>query len=115
MYTINTQLAYFKYNLDPKNLILNIKWFRLDKVDGLYFGCKAFSKIEIGQFKGFIDQNSANFPGSYFIEETQRQDFGRLKSNELSKTALPPISHSVSKSRPAFEPSYLRNYDAQAH
>lgn len=33
MYTIHTQLAYFNYSFNSKRLILNLKWFRLDKAD----------------------------------------------------------------------------------
>lgn len=79
MYTINTQLAYFKYNFDSKKMIVNIRWFKRDKLEDLFFACKSFSKREAEQFKGFIDQNPANFTGSYFVVETQREYFDRLE------------------------------------
>lgn len=89
MYTINTQLAYFRYNFDSKKMIVNMRWFKLNKLKDLFFACKSFSKREAEQFKGFIDQNPANFPGSHFVVETQREYFGRFRSNERSKNALP--------------------------
>lgn len=89
MYTINTQLAYFKYNLDSKKLIVNIKWFKLDKFSDLNLQALSFNKSDLELFKSFIAKNKPNFPGSYFVEETRKEGFDMLIKNELSQSALP--------------------------
>ncbi|MDX6191977.1 hypothetical protein SGQ83_21715 [Flavobacterium sp. Fl-318] len=89
MYTINTQLAYFKYNLDSKNLIVNIKWFKLDKFSDLNLQALSFNQSDLEVFKRFIDKNQHNFPGSCFIQETRKEGFDMLINNELSQSALP--------------------------
>lgn len=89
MYTLNTQLAYFKYNLDFKKLVVNIKWFRLDKFSALHIQGLSFNKAELDQLKSFIDKNPINFPGNQFLEDTKREGFDILRVNELSKTSLP--------------------------
>ncbi|MFH7010532.1 hypothetical protein ACHRV5_01600 [Flavobacterium sp. FlaQc-52] len=89
MYTINTQLAYFKYNLDSKKLIVNIKWFKLDKFSNLNLQALSFNKSDLELFKSFIAKNQPNFPGSYFVEETRKEGFDMLINNELSQSALP--------------------------
>ena len=89
MYTINTQLAYFKYNLDSKKLIVNIKWFKLDKFSNLNLQALSFNKSDLELFKSFIDKNQPNFPGSCFVEETRKEGFDMLIENELSQSALP--------------------------
>ena len=89
MYTINTQLAYFKYNLDSKKLIVNIKWFKLDTFSNLNLQVLSFNKSDIELFKRFIAKNQPNFPGSYFVEQTRKEGFAMLINNELSQSALP--------------------------
>jgi len=89
MYTINTQLAYFKYNLDSKKLIVNIKWFKLDEFSNLNRQALSFSRSDLELFKSFIDQNQHNFPGSTFVEETRKEEFYLLINNELSQSAVP--------------------------
>lgn len=89
MYTLNTQLAYFKYNLDFKKLVVNIKWFRLDKFSALHIKGLSFNKAELDQLKSFIDKNPINFPGNQFLEDTKREGFDILTVNELSITSLP--------------------------
>jgi hypothetical protein len=89
MYTINTQLAYFKYNLDSKKLIVHIKWFKLDKFRNLNLQALSFNKSDLELFKSFIAKNQPNFPGSYFVEETTKEGFDMLINNELSQSALP--------------------------
>lgn len=89
MYTINTQLAYFKYNLDSKKLIVNIKWFKLDKFSNLNLQALSFNKSDLELFKSYIVKNQTNFPGSYFVEETRKEGFDMLIENELSQSALP--------------------------
>ncbi|GEM_PF-1514331 len=89
MYTINTQLAYFKYNLDSKKLIVNIKWFKLDKFSNLNLQALSFNKSDLELFKRFIAKNQPNFPGSYFVEQTTKEGFDMLIENELSQSALP--------------------------
>ncbi|MBF4493027.1 hypothetical protein IRZ83_11505 [Flavobacterium sp. JLP] len=89
MYTINTQLAYFKYNLDSKKLIVNIKWFKLDKFSNLNLQALSFNKSDLELFKRFIDENQHNFPSSYFVEETRKEGFDLLVSNDLSESLLP--------------------------
>lgn len=89
MYTINTQLAYFKYNLDSKKLIVNIKWFKLDTFSSLNLQALSFNKSDLELFKRFIAKNQPNFPGSYFVEQTVKEGFDMLINNELSQIALP--------------------------
>ncbi|KQO22664.1 hypothetical protein ASF10_09860 [Flavobacterium sp. Leaf82] len=89
MYTINTQLAYFKYNLDSKKLIVNIKWFKLDKFSNLNLQALSFNKSDLELFKSFIAKNKPNFPGSCFVEQTRKEGFDMLINNELSQSALP--------------------------
>lgn len=89
MYTLNTQLAFFKYNLDFKKLVVNIKWFRLDKFSALHIQGLSFNKAELDQLKSFIDKKPINFPGNQFVEDTKREGFDILTGNELSKTSLP--------------------------
>lgn len=89
MYTINTQLAYFKYNLDYKKLIVNIKWFKLDKFTNLNLQALSFNRSDLELFRSFIDQNQHNFPGSSFVEEIGKKGFCLLINNELSQSALP--------------------------
>lgn len=89
MYTINTQLAYFKYNLDSKKLIVNIKWFKLDTFSSLNLQALSFNKSDLELFKRFIDKNQHNFPGSYFVEETRKEGFDLVITNDLSTSLLP--------------------------
>lgn len=89
MYTLNTQLTYFKYNLDFKRLSVNIKWYRLDKFSALHIQGLSFNKAELDQLESFIDKNPINFPGNQFVEDTKREVFDILTINELSKTSLP--------------------------
>lgn len=89
MYTINTQLAYFKYNLDSKKLIVNIKWFKLDKFSNLNLQALSFNKSDLELFKSFIAKNKPNFPGSCFVVQTTKEGFDMLINNELSQSALP--------------------------
>jgi hypothetical protein len=89
MYTLNTQLSYFKYNLDFKRLIVNIKWFKLDKFSDLSIQGFSFNKAELDQFKSFIFKNPMNFPGYQFVEDTKSERFDILTINELSNTSLP--------------------------
>ncbi|MEO7978667.1 hypothetical protein [Flavobacterium sp.] len=89
MYTINTQLAYFKYNLDSKKLIVNIKWFKLNTFSNLNLQAISFNRSYLELFKNFIDKNQHNFPGSCFVEETRKEGFDLLINNELSQSALP--------------------------
>jgi hypothetical protein len=49
----------------------------------------SFNKSDLELFKGFIDKNQHNFPGSYFVEETRKEGFDLLVNNELSQSALP--------------------------
>lgn len=89
MYTINTQLVYFKYGLDFKKLIVNLKWYKLDKFTNLNLQALSFNRAEIEQFKEFIDQNVINFPGSCFVEETNREGIDLLVTNNLSQSVVP--------------------------
>ena len=89
MYTINTQLVYFKYGLDFKKLIVNLKWCKLDKFTTLNLQGLSFNRAELEQFKEFIDQNVINFPGPCFVEETNREGFDLIITNNLSQSAFP--------------------------
>lgn len=89
MYTLNTQLTYFKYNLDFKRLLVNIKWFKLDKFSALHIQGLSFNKAELDQLESFINKNPINFPGNQFVEDAKREGFDILTINELSKTSLP--------------------------
>lgn len=89
MYTINTQLAYFKYNLDFKKLIVNIKWFRLDKFSNFNMQGISFNKVELDQFQHFINENRLNFPGSQFVADSKKEGFDILTTNELSQASVP--------------------------
>lgn len=89
MYTLNTQLTYFKYNLDFKRLLVNIKWFKLDKFSALHIQGLSFNKTELDQLESFINKNPINFPGNQFVEDTKGEGFDILTINELSKTSLP--------------------------
>jgi hypothetical protein len=89
MYTINTQLVYFKYGLDSKKLIVNLKWYKLDKFTKLNLQGLSFTRVEIDQFQGFIDQHVINFPGSCFVEQTNKEGFDFLLANNLSQSAFP--------------------------
>lgn len=89
MYTLNSQLTCFKYNLDFKRLIVNIKWFRLDKFNDLNMQGHSFNREELDQLQVFISKNQTNFPGNQFVEETQREGLEILAINELSKKSLP--------------------------
>ena len=89
MYTINTQLAHFKYSLNSKRLILNVKWFKVDKFNTLSIHGISFNRLDLEKFIGFMDQNSQNFPGSFFIDENKKEEFDVLIDNDLSVTFLP--------------------------
>lgn len=69
MYSLNTQLAYFKYSLSGKDLLVNVTWFKLDTGDPLYPVAKPFARKEIDQFNAFIKNNPLNFPGTAFVQE----------------------------------------------
>jgi hypothetical protein len=62
MYTINTQLAYFKYSLNPKKIIVNITWHKLEKPAGLGLQGLSFNGGDLNSFKAFMDKNRLNFP-----------------------------------------------------
>jgi len=89
MYTINTQLAYFKYNLDSKKLLVNIKWFRLDTFSSLNLQALSFNKSDLELFKHYIDKNQHNFPGYCFVEENRKEGFDLVVTNDLSTSPLP--------------------------
>lgn len=85
MYTLNTQLARFKYAPDAAKILVNIKWFRLDGDSQADY----FSQMELDAFLNFIECNKANFPGSQFIEEAKAEKPPIPLVGELSKTAMP--------------------------
>ncbi|KOP38804.1 hypothetical protein DBB36_01090 [Flavobacterium sp. WLB] len=75
---INTQLAYFNYSFNSKRLILNLKWFRLDKADSSRLKALSFNILELEQFQAFIGQNPLNFSGQSFVEPTKIEEFDFL-------------------------------------
>lgn len=89
MYTVNTQLAYFKYNLDSKKLIVNIKWFKLDGLNTKQIEASSFSKIELDQLLEFIKENPLNFPGECFLQETENRNLEVINKDKPSVTFLP--------------------------
>jgi hypothetical protein len=89
MFTINTQLAYFKYNLDSKKLIVNIKWFKVDNFNNRQIEASSFSQTELTQLLEFIKQNRLNFPGECFVEEAKNGNLEVIKNDKLSVTFLP--------------------------
>lgn len=88
MYTINTQLANFRYNFDSKKLIVNIKWSKLDDFNTKQIEASSFSKTELDQLLEFIKQNPFNFPGECFVEEAKNSKL-EVINNKLSVTFLP--------------------------
>jgi hypothetical protein len=89
MYTINTQLAYFKYSLNPKKIIVNITWYKLEKPSGLSLQGLSFNGGDLNSFKAFMDKNRLNFPGCSFVEQTDREGFYLPPAKDLSHNGLP--------------------------
>ncbi|UPZ17901.1 hypothetical protein [Flavobacterium humidisoli] len=89
MYTINTQLVYFKYSLYSKKILVNVKWFKLEGSGNFNLQALSFNEIEIVHFKAFIDRHKDNFPGGQFVESSNLEGFNIPLINELSKTAVP--------------------------
>ncbi|QGK73395.1 hypothetical protein [Flavobacterium sp. SLB02] len=89
MYTLNTQLTYFNYGVNSERLIVNLKWYKLEMFSNLSLQGLCFTGEELEEFKGFIDQNTLNFPGSYFVEQTNASGVDLLVTNDLSQSAFP--------------------------
>lgn len=89
MYTLNTQLAYFKYDLNFKRLIVNIKWFKLEKISDLHIQAAAFNARELDHFCDFIERNKINFPNNQFIEVSPRENFGIAEPYQRSAACFP--------------------------
>ena len=89
MYTLNTQLAYFKYSFNFKRLLLHIKWFKLEKAADLRLQGVCFDKAELQNFKSFIDRNKLNFPGSCFIGQAGAEGLDLPSENPVSQSDLP--------------------------
>ncbi|CAA9194877.1 hypothetical protein FLA105534_00363 [Flavobacterium bizetiae] len=89
MYTINTQLTYFNYGVNSKRLIVNLKWYKLEMFTNSNLKGLCFTGAELEEFKGFIDQNRFNFPGSCFVEQTNRAGVDLLVINDLFQSAFP--------------------------
>lgn len=69
MYSINTQLAYFKYGPDPKRMLANVTWFKSAVISDLQIQGVPLMDFEIEEFKNYIDLNKSNFPGQYFTQQ----------------------------------------------
>ncbi|MCV2484295.1 hypothetical protein OD917_05140 [Flavobacterium sp. SH_e] len=89
MYTLNTQLANFKYNHDFKKMIVNVTWYRLESFNDAGISAFSFSKEELNLLQSFIDKNPMNFPGLQFVKETPGEGFNTPAINGLSKSPLP--------------------------
>ncbi|MFC0778648.1 hypothetical protein [Flavobacterium sp. HJSW_4] len=103
MYTINTQLAYFICSFNSQRLILNLKWFRLDKADSSSLKALSFNSLELEQFQAFIGQNPLNFPGQYFVEPTKIEEFDFFINSNVPQGIL------------SFYPVLSKNADTDTH
>lgn len=86
MYTLNSQLAHFCYNLDAEKLIVNIKWFKYIRFTKTF---SSLNKAELDLLIGFISNNKVNFPNLFFIEKEKKNGCKILDGDEISKTELP--------------------------
>lgn len=89
MYSINTQLAYFKYGSDPKRMLANITWFKYAVISDLKIQGVPLKDFEIEEFKRYMDRNKSNFPGQYFLEQAPQSDQNILILNSLSTSLFP--------------------------
>ncbi|MFB9080130.1 hypothetical protein ACFFLS_12445 [Flavobacterium procerum] len=89
MYTINTQLDYFKYSFNFKRLLVHIKWFKLEKAADLRLQGVCFNRSELENFKRFADRNKLNFPGSCFVGQAGEEVLNLPAADPVSERALP--------------------------
>lgn len=74
MYSINTQMAYFKYGPDPKRVLVNITWFKSVLVSDLQIQGVPLKYFEIEEFKRYIERNKSNFPGQFLSSRPKRKE-----------------------------------------
>jgi hypothetical protein len=91
MYSINTQLAYFKYGPDPKRMLANITWFKSAWSSDLKIQAVPLKDFEIEAFKKYIAANKSNFPGQYFIRQAQEADQNIYALNTPSTSRFPSV------------------------
>lgn len=89
MYSINTQLAYFKYGPDPKRMLVNITWFKVAVISDLQIQGVPLKEFEIEEFKNYIDRNKSNFPGQYFIRQAKEEGQNIFDLNSLGTSLFP--------------------------
>lgn len=89
MYSINTQLAYFKYSPDPKRMLANITWFKSVLISDLQVQGVPLNDFEIEEFKSLIELNKSNFPGQYFTQQAKEEGRNIFDLNSLSASLFP--------------------------
>jgi len=89
MYSINTQLDYFKFGPDPKRMLANITWFKCAAAGDLKIQAVPLEDFEIEEFKNYIEANPCNFPGQYFIEKHRAGDQNAAPLNSPSTSGFP--------------------------